>query len=77
MSSGSMLGFINEAVSGFKDYIEENFSHCKVSLENGKEEYVIFVSAGNPSIRARVFTEAGTDLRKIFRRIKKKLSDLV
>lgn len=78
MTTLSSLGFIHKALSKMEEYFRQK--ECKQELEritiNNQSHYVAFLSIGNPSVRARVFTESAKNLNQLFSKVEKKASQL-
>lgn len=73
------LSFVNYALSHLEMHFmtkEKNHEIRKIS-SNNRSVYVAFISIGNPTIRARVFTETANNLDKLFNKLQKKAVNLV
>lgn len=79
MKDMTILSYANSVIEDFKLHFQnkiENEALEKLST-NDLSEYIIFLSVGNPSNRARVYKEVSTNYLEAFNKISKKLADLV
>lgn len=65
---------MNSALDFFKSYFDEKYEEGKIEniMINGKPMYIIFLSIGNPTIRARVLKEVTDDFDKAFDNLRQK-----
>lgn len=71
MTTSTALGFANKTLDEFETYFENNFEY-KI-----QPQIIIFISLGNPQIRARVIKEVSTDYKKAFQNLQKKVFKLI
>lgn len=78
MSTPTSIGFIHEALSLMEEYFKRKESSRELEriTINKKSSYVAFLSIGNPSVRARVFTESAKNIEQLFQKFEKKAMQL-
>lgn len=74
MSTPTSIGFIHEALSLMEEYFKRKESSRELEriTINKKSSYVAFLSIGNPSVRARVFTESAKNIEQLFQKFRKR-----
>jgi len=75
----SSLSYTNEAIESLRNHFQnkiENGDLNKIMIKN-ESKYVVFLSIGNPLIRARVYREVETDISRAFNNLQRKVTDLV
>lgn len=79
MTKITPLTYINNIFDDLETHFIEKMNNNeieKISIEN-KEKYIVCLSIGNPSIRARVFKESSTNLPQAFVKLRRKAIDIV
>ena len=79
MVNKSSLSYTNEAIESLRNHFQnkiENGDLNKIMIKN-ESKYVVFLSIGNPLIRARVYREVETDISRAFNNLQRKVTDLV
>lgn len=79
MAKMSALSYINHAFNELETHFKkkvDNSDFGELALNNDIT-YIAFVSIGNPSIRARVFKHASTDIHSLFDKLQQKAIQLV
>lgn len=79
MGQQSSLSYVMETIEKFTKHFQkkiENRELHPVTIDD-ESKYIIFLSIGNPAIRARVYREVTTNLSKGFHKLQQKVVDLV
>lgn len=76
MTAVTSLGFVNNALDSLEKHFSQRSDIKQQSIEN-QSNYIAFLSIGNPSVRARVFTETAKNIPQLFDRLNKKAVQLV
>lgn len=73
------LGYVNQAMDELQIKLDEIFTRDTIELPilNHQSVYIIFLSIGNPSIRARVHHVMDTSLNKAMEKLRQKAVQLV
>jgi len=73
------LGYVNQAMDQLHKKIEQKIKEQNLSLptRNTDTVFILFLSVGNPDIRARVHHVVETDLLKAIKNVRKKAQQLV
>lgn len=75
----SSLSYINDTIENFRKHFQNKIEIGdlnKITVKNDSK-YVVFLSIGNPLIRARVYREVETDISRVFNNLQRKAADLV
>ena len=79
MVNKSSLSYTNEAIESLRNHFQnkiENGDLNKIMIKN-ESKYVVFLSIGNPLIRARVYREVETEISRAFSNLQRKVANLV
>ncbi len=79
MDEMTSLGYLNKTFNDYEQYYQKKIAQneiTKVTIED-QEKYIVFLSIGNSSIRARVFKEITTDFSTALNNLRRKASHLI
>ncbi|MBO0994560.1 hypothetical protein [Bacillus sp. SD088] len=79
MKTITPLSYVNQAMNDFERYFIEKIKDGKIAKIdiNDKSRYILFLSIGNPHIRARVFKVVTSDFAKGVSQLRQKVIQLV
>lgn len=75
MKTESPLGYVSNTFEEIRSYVN-NYTINDVTINN-QSKYIVFLSIGNPNIRARVIKEVTPTLSRAFDNLEQKIKDLV
>lgn len=79
MSKQSNFSYINEAIEKFQDYFSAKVEQNEINLPivRGKRKVILYMSIGNPKIRAKVVHTIANTVERAFSRLADRAVDLV
>lgn len=79
MGEVTSLSYVNSTLDHFEEHFKKQIDSKEINKVtiNNQSKYVIFLSIGNPSIRARVLKEVSSTLSRGFSNLRKKASQII
>ncbi|MBD8007628.1 glycoside hydrolase family protein [Bacillus norwichensis] len=79
MEKLTAYSYVNQTLDEFEIHFNKMFGHDSIPAVSiaGEQRYIIFLSIGNPKLRARVFKEGASDITKVFQGIRKKVTTFI